>query len=443
MTTTGTQASGSDFFGLNEAMKAIFEDPISQNLVSESELLDLFEEDPTIQVKETYGGRYIELAHYIADGGGAGARAEGSYLPTPTPPTIKNSRIDLKKNLMVVEMSGQAYRRVKAGEAAFLDWAAASLPNAVRRLQHHLDRQAFGTGLGVMAKVTSVPGAGVINLQDAYGNTGSTDAALLFQRNDYIRLATGSDGSGLRANAAKVLSVDPVAGSITVDAYPTAAAAGDFIFLGDANGNNSRNPDGTGAGTVDTEMMGLLGMVDDGTLVATFQNLARAGLPEWQAVIQDSTASGFAATLSEDLLTYVDDQVFVLGGGKPDFLVTSRSGLRSYWKSLKGDRMFVDPRAYVGGKQNDGMKIMLGDRELGVKVTRKCPKDLAMLIEKASMKRWQVKGFQWDDTTGSIWKQVTDGTGRKDSFYAWGVYEAQLGCVVPRHNAKITSLAAA
>lgn len=443
MTTTGTQvSSASDFFGLNEAMKGIFEDPISQNLVSESELLDLFEEDPTIQVKETYGGRYIELAHYIADGGGAGARSESGYLPTPTPPTIKNSHIDLKKNLMVVEMSGQAYRRVKAGEAAFLDWAAASLPNAVRRLQHHLDRQAFGTGLGLMAQVASIAST-TITLQSAYGVAGSLDAALLFQRNDYIRLATGTDGAGLRANAAKVLAVDPVAGTITVDAIPTSGAANDYIFLGDANGNNSRNPDGTGAGTVDTEMMGLLGMVDDGTLVATFQNLARSGLVEWQGVIVDSTQSGFAATLSEDLLTYADDQVFVLGGGKPDFLVSSRSGMRSYWKSLKGDRMFVDPRAYVGGKENAGMKVLLGDRELQVRVTRKCPKDQTFLIEKASMKRWQVKGFQWDDTTGAIWKQVTDGTGRKDSFYAWGVYEAQLGCVAPRHNVRVTNLAAA
>lgn len=443
MATTGTKVTSgnSDFIGLNEAMKVIFEDPINEVVVSESELLNLFETDPSIPVKESLGGRYIELAHYFDDGGGVGARTESDYMPTPTSPVIKSSDVFLKKNMLVVEMSGQAYRRVKQGEAAFLDWAASALPKGVRRLQHHLDRQAFAFGKGIMAQVSSIS-SNTITLKNAYGTSVSfSDAATLFQVNDLLRIGPNADGSSLRTDPAagcKVTDVSVSGGTITVSNVPASSAANDYIFLGDANGDGS-----WGGGTTDKEMMGLLGIVDDGTNVSTFQNLARSGLTRWQGVIQDSTAAGFSGVLSEDLLTKVDDDIFVQGGGKPDFLVTGRSGLRSYWKSLKGDRMFVDPRSYTGGKENAGMQIILGDRTLTARVARKCPTELAFLIEKASLKRWQVKGYSWDDTTGSIWKQWSDGTGRKDAFYAWGVYEAQLGCVAPRHNAQIQKLAAA
>src|SRR5947208_13562332 len=48
-------------------------------------------------------------------------------------------------------------------------------------------------------------------------------------------------------------------------------------------------------------------------------------------------------TLFRSLLIFADDEVFLKGMGKPDAIITSRSGARGYWKSLKGDRVIPNP----------------------------------------------------------------------------------------------------
>jgi hypothetical protein len=48
--------------------------------------------------------------------------------------------------------------------------------------------------------------------------------------------------------------------------------------------------------------------------------------------------------LSEDLIDYADSLAFENGdGGEPNLLIASRSGNRSFWKSLKADRQLSNP----------------------------------------------------------------------------------------------------
>src|SRR5215469_5265910 len=96
--TTGLQTSGTNFIGLNAAMKIIFSEPLTDNIIVDSELLDIFEHDISIPTEETTGGQFIQLAHYFWLPGTVGARLETDYLPVATPPQFNNSFIFLKKN---------------------------------------------------------------------------------------------------------------------------------------------------------------------------------------------------------------------------------------------------------------------------------------------------------------------------------------------------------
>jgi hypothetical protein len=250
-------------------------------------------------------------------------------------------------------------------------------------------------------------------------------------------------GTALRAaganQSAKVTGIDQSASTLTLDVLPAGVADNDFIFEGDPAGSSNQ----TAAGD-DREIMGLLGMVDDGTVLATFQGLARASFRLWNSISIDGSDAtldnnaGFNGVLSEELLTYADDQVAILGGGKPDVIATSRYGLRTYWKSLKADRVLNDPRAFTGGK--GGLSVILGDRTVQLKSCRKMPPQLAFMLTTSTFKRWEIDGFQWDDKTGAIWNRVTDGTGRKDAFFAVGDWYMQLGCLAPRKNVRLTNI---
>jgi len=430
---------------INEALKIFFNDPVIYNVVSDAELLSYFEEDNNVKNDETTGGRYIETAQYFQLPAGVGARAEGEYIPVPDGPVIKNSRINLKKVQGVVEMTGDVMRRVKGDMGAYLNWMERALPDLVTRLKNEHDRMLVGYGNGVKARIASVAGAPLITIDRAFGVTiGSalTDPFLQFLEGERIVASANPTGAPLRnagaGQSARITIVNPdtTPNSITVDAMPGAWVANDYLFAGDPSGASTQD-----AGGADREVMGLLGMVDDGTVLATFQNLLRATYKLWNSIAVDGSVSPYNGVLSEDLLVFADDQTFVLGGGKPDALITSRSGSRSYWKSLKGDRVINDPRGYTGGK--GPMGILLGDRELALKVCRKLPPELAFLTQKDTFKRWTLGGYVWDDTPGAIWNRVTDGTGRKDAFYAVGNMYEQLGCLAPRKNCRIQGLARA
>lgn len=440
--TTGTQASpATDFTGLYEGLKVIFEEPIGLALVQDTEAYDLFEQDVNIPVQQSNGGRYIELAHYAADGGGFGARREGGALPESTAPSIFNGRINLRKNHMTVEMSGETMRRVQQGEASWLTWAKDALPNATRRLRHHLDRQSLGFAHGVMGKVTAIAG-NVITVGSAFGITGYTGAIFQFMRNDLIRGAADIDGVTLRVNKMRITAVNPRLSQITVDAPATGLIVGDFLAVGDAGGNSF-----TGGGSNEpVEIMGLLGIIDDGSVLATFQNQARTGVgavQEYNCVTVDAaTATTVAGQFSEDLLLAADDDAFQIGGGTPDVILGHRKQERAYLRNLKVNRQTNDPRSAIntGGKPR-GFEILLNGRPVNFRVSRKMPESIAMMIQKNTLKKWQHgSGFSFDTTTGSVFERVVTGTARYDAYYAVGTLEAQVGCLDPQKNVLIENI---
>lgn len=432
---------------LDAAMKIMFEDSVFDNTVSDSELLDQFEMDDRVMVEETTGGRYIETAQYFQLPAGVRAVATGDYIPVPDGPVIKNSRIYLKKIQGVVEMLGDVMRRVRTNEGAFLDWGKRALPDLVTRLDDTMDVMMLSHGAGIRARLTSdYPGASTtLTIDRNFGVDGLTGAFLNFLEGKRIVFSVADDGDPLRnAGTSQSAQVTDAYVSATgvetlkIDALPTGAVADDYIFEGDSVG--AAIPDASGE---DREFMGLLGMVDDGGVVPIFQNITRADYRKFQSVVIDAAApsAGWDGELSEDLITYADDQTLVLGGGKVNLFVTSRAANRTYWRKLREDRTTPDPRGeYVGGVSKGGTSIILGDRKIPIKVARKMPPELAYGLQTNTFKRWQLGRWEWDDTTGSIWNRSTDATGRKDAYYAVGHLYVQMGCFAPRKNFRIDNL---
>jgi hypothetical protein len=422
---------------MQSAMKVIFADPLVNNVVTDTELLSLFEQEMNVKSDETTGGRYVEMAHLFRLPAGVGARAEGDYLPVPDNPVFVNSRVYLKKVQGTIEMSGDTMRRIKDDEGAWLNYLEQSLPLFSKRVSSEIDRMLIGYGAGIKARIATGGIAGSdITIDRALGVTGWQDPFLQFLEGERIVASANANGSPLRnagtGQSAQITNINDTTNVLTVDAVPAAWAADDYLFSGDSSGASVQS-----AG-VDREIAGLLAAVDDGTILATYNNIARSSYRLWQSIVIDGSASPYDGVMTEELLTFADDETFVKGGSQVDIIVASRSAARGYWKSLKSDRFFVDPRAYAGGKA--GLSIVLGDRTLMLKVARKLPPQLAFGLTKSSFRRLTLGTWTWDDTTGAIWNRVTDSTGRKDAFYGTGYMYEQLFCTRPRENFRIQGL---
>jgi hypothetical protein len=122
-----------------------------------------------------------------------------------------------------------------------------------------------------------------------------------------------------------------------------------------------------------------------------------------------------------------------------EILLTSRLGQRQLWRDLRGDRAINDPRSFTGGKS--GIFMILGDRVVRIRVARKIPTTVCFGLMRSHLRKWMLHNFEWDSTTGSMFRQVTDATGRKDAFYAYGTMYIELGSDDPQKMFRIENFA--
>lgn len=429
---------------LDNLMKIIYSDPLMTDIVRDSEMMDMFKTDMNVKTEETTGGKYISMAHYLRLAGAAGARAENDYIPVPQAPRISESRIFLKKIMGVVEMSGDTMERVVGDEGAFINYMERALPDTKDRVVGEVDRMYIGYGAGIKARVKVGWVAGgrsttLFTVDRALGVTGYEDAWLQFQEGETIVFSATPAGTVIKnagtTQAAVVESVDETTGtlSLTLDPALTAAIAdSDYIFAGDQAGVSSQN------GGVDREINGLLGGVDNGGILATYNNIARAGNRFWNAKVFDGSVAPYNGVITEQLLTILDALVSTASGTKIDTLVMSVHGPIGYWNSLKTQRVLNDPRNYTGGKGS--LSIQLGDRTLPLRTARKLPANTAFGLSRDTWRRFTLGTWEWVSRGGSIWNLVTDNVGRKDAYFAFGKMYEQLACVRPRGNFRIDGL---
>jgi hypothetical protein len=73
-------------------------------------------------------------------------------------------------------------------------------------------------------------------------------------------------------------------------------------------------------------------------------------------------------------------------------------------------------------------------------VARKLPPEVAFGIQADRFARLTLGQLTWRETTGSIWREVTDATGRKDSYYAVAKMYENLYCPAPRKQVRIENI---
>jgi len=432
---------------IQEAMKVIFATSIHDDIVADSELMGIFETEMGIKTEETTGGRYVEQAHFWTLPAGAGWRKDDEYIPEAVSASFKNSRIYLKKFMVTLQMSGDTMRRVRTDEGAFLDYMERARPALVERANQELDLAYIGYGSGIKARVTSKVNNGdgtmTIGVGSHSGVAGFTDAWLTFLEGERVVFSDTPGFVALRNagpnQAGKVVDIDEANNSVRIQADAAliaAVAVNDYIATGDAAGHSGADATGD-----PRAMSGLLAGVDDGSILAIYNNVDRTAVGNrlWRSIVIDGSAAPHNGALTEDLLNFAFRQTLLRGSGKPDFLVMSYSARDSYWKSLKGDRFFIDP----GGNYRAGrgrLEVIVGDRVYPLRVARKLPPEVCFGIQKDRWARLTLGRLTWEDETGSIWNRVVDSVGRKDSYYAVGHLYEQLYCPAPRKQFRIQGL---
>jgi len=422
-------------------LKIRYQDPMFDGVVGHSKVLDLFTQNSN--VKSGPQGKYIELSEMFGYNEGIGARSENGFLPVPGNPTFTNGRVTLKKNLAVAQMTRNIMANAVKSKAAFAGWADVELTKTEKGLRYDLDRQAIGYGSGILCRVDTGTIDASLEIDAPYGMASDTKGWLPgLRRGMSIVFGPNADGTGLRSAGASrtILSVDKAGnangGLLTLDSAPPADVANsDYIWRGDDLGNNAPE-----SGT-DVEMMGLLGMIDDGTYLTIMQNISRDDFDEWKAQAVDASAAPYSGNAEEVLFMRMADDADELGNGNITHFLCSKGTYRNSFiqaQTQLGYGSMTGPRSMELGTK--GIKIWLGDRLVELRSEPKIPIGFIFGLDTSTLWRYHLSGFEWDDTTGAIWKQVAVGAGIKDAWYAYGRTEMELGCTMPQQNVVATGV---
>jgi len=431
---------------IDEALKIIFAKSLHNDIVSDSELMDLFETEMDIKTEETTGGRYVEQGHFWTLPAGAGWRADDEYIPEAVSATFKNTRIFLRKFHLTLQMTGDTMRRVRTDEGAFLDYMEKAKPALVERGNQDLDSAYIGFGSGIKARISTgitdnADGTMTFGVNRHSGVDGFGEAWLQFLEGERVVFSSTPGFTTLRnagtSQSGKVTDLNEDNETITVEATAgliAAAAQDDYIGSGDGAGHSGQ------VGGVDRAMAGILAGVDDGNILQTYNNIDRlaTGNRLWRSIVVDATTN-FEGVLSEEALNFMNRTTLIRGNGKPTHFIMSHSARDSYWKSIKGDRFFIDPGgSYTGGKGR--LQIVLGDTVYPLRVCRKLPPEVCFGVQKDRWARLTLGELTWEEETGSMWNRVVDSTGRKDAYYSVAHLYEQLYCAAPRKQWRLEGL---
>jgi len=431
-----------DLAAADSMLKIGYEGSLFDGVVTHTKVWDFFKQNSN--VRNGPQGKYIEGSHMFGLNEGVGARSENGYLPVPGNPTFTNSRVYLKKNLAVTQMTRNLMANAVKSKAAFAGWADVELVKTEKALLADDDRQAIGYGSGIICRVDTGTIDATLEIDAPYGLAGNTKGWLPgLRRGMRIVFGPNADGSALRSAGASrtILSVDKAGnaggGILTLSAAPPADVANsDYIFRGDDLGNNAPE-----SGT-DVEMQGLLGMIDDGTILPIFQNISRDDFDEWKAQAIDASAAPYAGLAEEVLFMRAADDAEEYGGGNVTHFLCSKGSFRNVFVQMQtqlGYGGMTGPR--TGEIGTKGIKVWIGSNLVEIRGVPKIPIGYVFGLDASTLWRYHLSGFEWDDTAGgSIWKQVGVGAGVKDAFYAYGRQEMELGCSDPQKNVVISGI---
>jgi len=289
---------------------------------------------------------------------GVGARRESEMLPDPLAGKYVQGTISPKYIYGTLRMTGPAIEASKGDMAAFVEGLSDSINDIYEAMVVDLNRQACGDGFGLLGTLSAV--------SDTLTTSSTTWTITMDNDTGVMRLipgmvvdffnATAIDQSAV---ASRVSSVDPVAKTAEMEfndgtyktAHPIVAArsytivaatvaSGSFVVRAgarEASHATSNTP---------VEITGLDGIFDDGTLLATFENIAAATYPMWQANILGNSSVNRELTL--DLMLQALDVTRTASGKS---VKTMRMGLgqrRKYANLLLPDVRF-SPGQLRGG----------------------------------------------------------------------------------------------
>lgn len=390
--------------------------------------------------KDARGGN-IKVPIHTARNWGFASLADGDTLPEAGNQSIQLLDVDPKLSYQRVRISGPAMLRTEGGPSkAFKDAVSYETTQGLTMMRKQLNRQAWGSEEGFIAKVKSRDSGTVLTLYapgEAVGTndwgTGQGGVHNAGTRHLYggegMKVAIiDSDRSTIHNVNQTVSAVDRSAETVTLSGTIAAAVAvGDFLAL--------HNPNKTTSSTWSSnELEGAASGIDATTVRTTYHGLSRSTYPLLKANVDSSTS---LRDFSEGLGLKVLETVHKNCGETP----TGGGGWCWYFSNgvylALQAQMLPFRRSTMGGSVKAGQEVdMLGG--VPIKRDNDMPYETVYLIKEDALELYAIDGPEFvSNLDGKVFLRVSDADAAEARlrWYGEAVFgEPQMHAVIRQLN---------
>jgi hypothetical protein len=273
--------------------------------------------------------KYITV-HYGRNIGFA-AGSETVTLPVAGNQKYLQGSIPMKYMFQTVSLTDVALQASKKSKEFLVNVLESEYNGAKNDMQRQLSRMGYGDGSGVIAQINGIGSQPTFDLDTPMVGKNPTD---YLEVGGYVM----ADSSKTTATSEVYTTISAITDGDTVTlATGTGIADNDYVFLAHPASSAS-------VSNRDAEVMGLKGLIDDGTNVATLEGFARATYIWWKSYVSSSSTQ---RSLTDALLH--DTFLEAKKKGNPKYALTSFDVYSAYGQLLSPDRRYTDKMELNGG----------------------------------------------------------------------------------------------
>lgn len=336
---------------------------------------------------------------------GVGARRESELLPDPLVGKFDKGRISPKYIYGTLRMTGPAIEAAKGDVAAFVDGLADSVDDIYQSLIVDMNRQAWGDGFGLLGTLTAASDTLTTSGADwtvTCNNDAGVDLMYAGMVVDFFAAGTAVDESSV---ASRIASVDRTNKTMEMEAnagvykanHPitafqsytivaeTVPSAAQICRIGAREASHATT-------NTSVEMTGLEGIYDDGTLLATFENITVASNPKWKGNALGN--SSVNRELSIDLMLQALDLSRTVAGAHPRTIRCGLGQRRKYANLLLPDVRFA-PTELKGGYET--LTFQGGDGSVKMVIDPVAPKNKMFFEPDGCIQKYEMTSIGWGD----------------------------------------------
>lgn len=352
-------------------LKEIYEPKIRdqlQNYNKASKRIEQTSEGVTSEV----GGKYVVFPVHVRRNNGIGARLEMEQLPTAQNQGYSRAQVSLAYLYGSIRLSGQSMELAKTNFQAFASVLDQEVNGVQTDLLHDINRQTFGTHVGIMGTSTAAYAANTITMTNTqYMEVGQ-----------FVDIYA-SDATTLRAAGRNITAVTQNTSIVVDGAAIAAGASGDIVVR---------------AGSINRETIGFAEIVSN---TGTLYNIDPAVESQWKSVVNSN--AGVNRALSEGLMIKMIDDIYT-NGGNTTVIFTTLGIRRAYFNLLSQQRRYEGTTSFDGGFK--GLAFTTDNGEVPVVSDIDCQPNRMYFMNEKEMKIYREGDWSFMDRDGSKWQRV-------------------------------------